>query len=132
MPRLALSNPTYANDHHTSIAELRQVVADFVAERDWNQFHLPKNVAMSIAIEAAELMEHFQWVEAGDSRGVANDDQKLAAVGEELADVLGYCFSLANELGIDISSTLRAKMKKNEAKYPIDRVHGARQDKHGS
>lgn len=127
-----MRHPVYAGDDQTSVAELRQVVADFVAQRDWNQFHLPKNVAMSIAIEAAELMEHFQWIEAGASRLVAADDQKLAAVGEELADVLGYCFSLANELGIDISSTLRAKMKKNEAKYPIERVHGARQDKHGS
>ena len=75
---------------------LRKIIADFVAERDWSQFHSPKNVSMALAIEAAELMEHFQWLTTDASRELANDPEKLAEVGEELADVIGYSFALAN------------------------------------
>jgi len=112
------------SDSTTTISELRQIIADFVAERDWSQFHSPKNVSMALAIEAAELMEHFQWLSTEGSRKLANDPQKLADVGEELADVIGYSFALANELGIDVSSAIRAKMVKNVAKYPADQFRG--------
>ena len=93
-----------ATDATTTVAELRQILADFVAERDWSQFHSPKNVSMALAIEVAELMEHFQWLTTEASRGLADDPEKLAAVGEELADVVGYSLALANELGIDVST----------------------------
>ena len=106
------------------MAELRKIMADFVAERDWSQFHSPKNVSMALAIEAAELMEHFQWLTTEASRRLADDPEKLAAVGEELADVVGYSFALANELGIDVSSAIRAKMVKNRQKYPADEFRG--------
>jgi NTP pyrophosphatase (non-canonical NTP hydrolase) len=112
------------SDSNTTVAELRQIVADFVAERDWAQFHSPNNVSMALAIEAAELMEHFQWLTTDDSRRLAADPKKLADVGEELADVIGYSFALANELGIDVSSTIRAKMVKNAEKYPADKFRG--------
>ena len=112
------------SDSTTTVAELRQVIADFVAERDWSQFHSPKNVSMALAIEAAELMEHFQWLTTEASRELANDPQRIAEVGEELADVVGYSFALANELGIDISSAIRAKMIKNVQKYPADKYRG--------
>ena len=112
------------SDSDTTIADLRTVIADFVAERDWSQFHSPKNVSMALAIEAAELMEHFQWLTIEASRELANDPEKLAAVGEELADVIGYSFALANELGLDVSSTMRAKMVKNVEKYPADKYRG--------
>jgi NTP pyrophosphatase (non-canonical NTP hydrolase) len=113
-----------ASDSDTTVAELRKIVADFVAERDWSQFHSPKNVSMALAIEAAELMEHFQWLSAEASRRLADDPQKLADVGEELADVVGYSFALANELGIDLSRAIRAKMIKNAQKYPADQYRG--------
>lgn len=113
-----------ATDATTTVAELRQLVADFVAERDWSQFHSPKNVSMALAIEAAELMEHFQWLTVEASRGVTAEPEKLAAVGEEIADVVGYSIALANELGIDLSSTIRAKMIKNAVKYPADKFRG--------
>lgn len=113
-----------ATDQTTTVAELRQNMADFVAERDWSQFHSPKNVSMALAIEAAELMEHFQWLTTEESRTLADDPERLAAVGEELADVVGYSFALANELGIDLSSTIRAKMIKNAQKYPADQYRG--------
>lgn len=111
-------------DSTTTVAELRKLVGDFVAERDWSQFHSPKNVSMALAIEAAELMEHFQWLSTEASRELANDPEKLAAVGEELADVIGYSFALANELGLDISRAMRAKMVKNVAKYPAEKYRG--------
>jgi NTP pyrophosphatase (non-canonical NTP hydrolase) len=112
------------SDNQTTVAELRKIIADFVAERDWSRFHSPKNVSMALAIEAAELMEHFQWLTPEDSRGLADDPEKLAAVGEELADVIGYSFALANELGLDVSSAIRAKMVKNAEKYPADEYRG--------
>ena len=112
------------NDSTTTIAELRKLIADFVAERDWSQFHSPKNVSMALAIEAAELMEHFQWLTTDASREMAGDPEKLAEVGEELADVIGYSFALANELGIDVSSAIRAKMVKNIEKYPAEKYRG--------
>jgi dCTP diphosphatase len=113
-----------ATDATTTVAELRNIVADFVAERDWSQFHSPKNVSMALAIEAAELMEHFQWLTTDASRKLVDDPERLAAVGEEIADVVGYSFALANELGIDLSSTIRAKMVKNAIKYPANQYRG--------
>jgi dCTP diphosphatase len=112
------------SDSDTTVAELRKLIADFVAERDWSQFHAPKNVSMALAIEAAELMEHFQWLTTEASRDLSNDPAKLAEVGEELADVIGYSFALANELGLDVSSAIRAKMVKNAEKYPAEKYRG--------
>jgi len=112
------------SDESTTVAELRQIVGDFVAERDWSQFHSPKNVSMALAIEAAELMEHFQWLTTDASRRLIEDPDKLAEIGEELADVIGYSLALANELGIDVSSAIRDKMIKNAQKYPADQYRG--------
>jgi dCTP diphosphatase len=112
------------SDDRTTIAELRQLVAEFVAERQWQVFHAPKNLAMSLAIEAAELMEHFQWLSVDESRQVAGDAGALSEVAEELADVTCYVVALANALGIDLSDAVRAKMLKNAAKYPADEFRG--------
>ena len=111
-------------DRQTTVAALRDVVEQFVAERDWHPFHAPKNLAMALAIEAAELMEHFQWIEVPASRTVRDDPAKLAAVAEELADVLCYAFALANELELDVATALRAKMIKNAQKYPAQKFRG--------
>ena len=106
------------NDQHTTVDELRGLLRQFVSERDWEGFHTPKNLSMSIAIEAAELMEHFQWLTPDEALAVVDDPDKLAAVGEELADVVCYALALTNALGLDLSSTVAAKMKKNAIKYP--------------
>lgn len=111
-------------DSETTIDELRRLVDDFVERRDWHQFHAPKNLAMSMAIETAELMEHFQWLTADQSRAIAGQPEPLAAVAEELADVLCYALAMANELGLDLSTAIRQKMQKNEQKYPADVYRG--------
>ena len=111
-------------DNTTTVAELRKLIADFVAERDWSQFHSPKNVSMALAIEAAELMEHFQWLTPEQSRQVASQPAELAEVADELADVVCYGLALANELGIDLSESLRGKMVKNAVKYPTEEFRG--------
>jgi len=113
-----------SDDHTTTLADLRNLVARFVAERDWQQFHAPKNLSMSLAIEAAELMEHFQWIDIAESRRAADDPTKAAAIREEIADVLCYALALANELNLDLSQAVRDKMVKNAAKYPADRSRG--------
>ena len=112
------------SDSETTVGQLRQAVAEFVGQRDWHQFHTPKNLAMSMAIEAAELMEHFQWLTPEQSRAVAQDPDRLAAVADELADVCCYALAMANELGLDLSAALGEKMAKNEAKYPVDQYRG--------
>jgi dCTP diphosphatase len=112
------------SDSQTTVEQLKCLVNDFVDRRDWHQFHSPKNLAMSLAIEAAELMEHFQWLTAEQSRAVTAQPEKLAEVAEELADVLCYALAMTNELGIDLSSAIRAKLVKNERKYPAEQYRG--------
>ena len=109
-------------DEQTTVSELRQLMAQFVAERDWGQFHSPKNLAMSMAIEASELMEHFQWLTNEQAEEI--DAAVRHEVGEELADVVCYAMSLANSLDIDIASAVFQKMEKNRLKYPVDKFRG--------
>jgi NTP pyrophosphatase (non-canonical NTP hydrolase) len=111
-------------DHTTTVAELRDLLRTFVRERDWEQFHAPKNLSMALAIEAAELMEHFQWISVEASRTLRDHSEELAAVGEELADVVCYALALANELNLDLSDTVQAKILKNAQKYPVDQIRG--------
>ncbi len=112
-------------DQQTTVSELRDIVAGFVAERDWEQFHSPKNLSMSLAIEVAELMEHFQWVSMDASRSLADDPQRREAIADEVSDILCYLLGLANVLDIDLSESLRSKMEKNRQKYPIEKFRGA-------
>ena len=115
------------SDSTTTLADLRDLVRRFVEERDWRQFHSPKNLSMSLAIEAAELMEHFQWIDIAESRRVGDNPARLSAVCDEMADVLCYLLALANELEIDLATVIRDKMVKNAAKYPaaLSRGHFA-------
>ncbi len=111
-------------DTTATIAQLRRIVEEFVDRRDWHQFHTPKNLAMSMAIEAAELMEHFQWLTPEQSRGVAHQPEKLGEVADELADVLCYLLAMANELGLDLAAAMEGKMAKNAKKYPAEAYRG--------
>ena len=113
-----------ADDRNTTLETLRSEMAAFIRERDWEQFHDPKNLSMAIATEAAELMEHFRWAKNQASIDMVKDPQIKHAVAEELADILAFALSFANAADIDITSTLRAKMAKNALKYPIEKFRG--------
>jgi len=106
-------------DTDTTIAELRQAVGKFVEQRDWNQYHTPKNLSMSIAIEAAELMEPFQWLSNEESQALVKEPKAQAEAADELADILIYCLSFANQADIDISEAVLAKLARNQTRFPI-------------
>ncbi len=108
-----------------TLADIQQAVRDFRDARDWRQFHSPKNLSMSIAIEAAELMEHFQWLTTEQATNLArNNPQARAAIKEELADVLIYCISLADMMACDVAEIIVDKLAKNDEKYPVERYRG--------
>ena len=98
--------------------ELQCAVADFIRERDWKQFHNPKNLAMALAVEAAELMELLQWLEADSAANLSRDEPLLGRLSEELADVLIYCASFANAIGVNLGEIAVNKIRLNEKKYP--------------
>lgn len=105
-----------------SLRDLAQHLDRFAADRDWHQFHSPKNLASALIVEAGELLEHFQWMTEEQSRGLAPG--KHAAVSAEIADVLLYLIQLSTALGIDPVAAAEAKLKVNEQKYPIERSRG--------
>jgi NTP pyrophosphatase (non-canonical NTP hydrolase) len=111
-------------DRTTLVATLKEAMARFVAERDWEQFHSPKNLAMALAVEAAELMEHFLWIDDDASRAVAHDPARLEQVADEVADVTCLVLALSNALGLDLSDALLRKLAKNEHKYPVEKCRG--------
>lgn len=113
------------NDHQTTLATVSAAIGRFLRERDWERFHTPKNLAMSIAIEAAELMEIFQWVSSDEAMDHALDPQQLEHVQEEVADVVIYCISLARALNFDLAAALQDKIAKNAVKYPAANRDGA-------
>ena len=111
-------------DADTTLAELRDAVRRFVAERQWEPFHSPKNLAMGVAVEAAELMECFLWVDLPTSYEIARDPVKRQAIADEMADVFCYLLNLSNVLDLDLSEALRVKLVKNAEKYPAERYRG--------
>ena len=102
---------------------LRDQLRAFAEARDWDQFHSPKNLSMALMVEAAELMEHFQWLTEAQSAALPADDRQ--AVGEELADILLYLVRLSDRLGIDLFNAAQHKLEKNALKYPADQVRGS-------
>jgi len=106
----------------SDLLQLRELVRQFVDERDWDQFHSPKNLASALTVEAAELLEHFQWLQHGrpDELG----DAKLREVRHEMADVLVYLVRLADKLDVDLLAAVQEKMVLNRAKYPAEQVRG--------
>jgi dCTP diphosphatase len=111
-------------DRTTTVAELRDAWARFVAAREWNQFHSPKNLVMALACEAAELMEHFLWIDNAASHELVKQAALREQVADEIADVAGVVFALCNALDLDLSDAVAHKMAKNEVKYPVDKVRG--------
>lgn len=103
--------------------QLHDAMDQFAAERDWDQFHSPKNLAMALTVEAAELQECFQWLTEAQSKEL--DEQQLAAVRDEIADVQLYLIRIAGKLNLDIEAACWAKMEENAEKYPAERVKGS-------
>ena len=111
-------------DADTTIKELIDLVADFEAKRAWRKYHAPKNLALGMAIETGELLEHFQWISEDESRELAKDPEQMKQVREEVADVFCYLLNLAYVMNIDLSEAFFEKMKVNEEKYPEDKYRG--------
>ena len=101
---------------------IRATVRTFVDERDWDQFHTPKNLSSALCVEAAELLEHFQWLKTGEAAELG--PAKLVEVRHEMADVLVYLVRLADKLEVDLGAAVEEKMILNRAKYPADKVRG--------
>jgi dCTP diphosphatase len=112
------------DDHDTTLEDLRRAVREFRDRREWEQFHTPKNLSMAIAIEAAELMEQFLWLESDETRRQAADVRSAARIAEELADIIIYALSFANSVELDVTSAVLDKLAKNAEKYPEAEFRG--------
>ena len=112
------------NDTETRIKELKKRILDFAQERDWEQFHSPKNLSMAISAEAAELMEHFLWQSTETSRKEVMEEPLRGKIAEEIADILIFTIEFANISKIDITEAITEKMKKNALKYPVEKAKG--------
>lgn len=111
------------NHSGLALSELRDSLRSFAAERDWDQYHSPKNLAAALIVEAGELLEHFQWLTDGASKSITT--KQLVEVREEIADVLIYLVRLADKLNINLLDAARAKIRKNALKYPVKKSRGS-------
>lgn len=113
------------NKNHLDLAELSARLRAFAAERDWEQFHSPKNLASAIVVEAGELLEQFQWLTEQQSREVSSNPAALGRITEEIADVVIYIVRLADILEISLPAAVDAKIELNGRKYPVDKSKGS-------
>ncbi len=111
-------------DCTSTMGSLKDAMRRFVAERDWEQFHSPKNLVMGLAVETAELMEHFLWMDNDASRRVVDNSAELGEIADEMADVACYLLALANTLNLDLSDAILGKLEKNAQKYPAEKYKG--------
>lgn len=107
-----------------NVTRLSAALAAFAAERNWDQFHSPKNLSMALTGEVGELSEIFQWLTEEASKSAASNPDTATAVREELADVTLYLVRLASVLGVDLNEAVTQKLKKNAEKYPVEKAHG--------
>ena len=113
------------NDTIANFEALRNALRAFAKERDWEQFHSPKNLSMALAAESGELMEHFLWAESNASAAVLGDPKKRRAIEDELADVVIYALEFANIGCIDLAKAIESKLAQNAAKYPVEKARGS-------
>jgi NTP pyrophosphatase (non-canonical NTP hydrolase) len=106
-----------------SLSEIQDRIRTFRDERDWMQFHNPKNIAISISLEAAELLEHFQWRSFEESE--THCEEAREEIADEMADIAIYLAELADNLGIDLLDAMESKLAKNAAKYPVEKAKGS-------
>ena len=112
------------NDSNTTITELKKIVEDFVNDRDWSQFHNPKNLSMALAIEAGELMDIFKWNTNQECESMMLEKNTRQDATDELADIMIYALAFSNRNNINISSAIEKKMIKNRKKYPTEKFKG--------
>ena len=112
------------DDTNTTVSALKVRVRKFVHDRAWERYHNPKDIAESICIEAAELLERFQWATAQEALTWKNEPAKVDAIKEEVADIIIYCLSLANVMNIDLAEAVLKKLANNERKYPAEKYRG--------
>lgn len=108
-------------------AELQERHRKFVDARDWRKYQTPKNVSMALAVEAAELMELFQWQDNHEPEKIADDEELMEAIEEEVADIIIYCLSMGFQLDIDLEQAVQEKIEKNEERYDSAKVHSENQ-----
>jgi len=114
-----MAKPQRQSSKLVSVQQLQNQVAEFVSERDWEQFHAPRNLAMAISVEAAELLDLFKW--SADSEGI---EELMPGLRDEIADVMIYCLSLCNQVNLNVSAIVEAKLFKNRTKYPVENYKG--------
>lgn len=113
------------NDKNTTLADIKEMVTEFADQRDWHQFHTPKNLVMALASEVGELSDIFRWETGDQSKQTAIDPQTSQAVASELADVMMFAVEFASVCEIDIASAIKAKMKLNAERYPVEKSKGS-------
>jgi len=112
-------------DKERKIHELKELIKEFCEERDWDQFHGAKELAVALIIESAELLEHFRWKNPEEVEKMLSDEKKREEIGDEMADVLYFLIRIAQKYNIDLTDALEKKMKKNDEKYPIEKARGS-------
>ena len=112
------------SDDSATLSDLKDSVQDFIKERDWSKYHNPKDLAISISIEAAELLELFQWLKNGDISKELKKHNLMDRIKEELSDILIYSISLSNVLNLDLSEAIIQKIDSNRIKYPVEKIKG--------
>ena len=117
------------NDDICTIHQLKKTIKNFVFERDWIKYHTPRNLAQSICIESAELLEIFQWSLTNNDKKIKPKNSQNSNIADELADIFIYCISLSNTLEIDITQIILNKIKKNKRRYPINKFKGRLRNK---
>jgi NTP pyrophosphatase (non-canonical NTP hydrolase) len=109
----------------SDISDIQNALREFARERDWDQFHKPKNLSLALSSEVGELIEHFQWESDAQIEEFKMDKKKISEISDEIADVLSYLFRLSDKMEIDVGNAFWEKLKKNKAKYPVDKSKGS-------
>ncbi|MFT4343146.1 MAG: nucleotide pyrophosphohydrolase [Candidatus Woesearchaeota archaeon] len=117
-------NSNEENDKNTTLYSLQKELQEFIDERDWDQFHKPKDVALALIIEVGEVLEHFRFKSDAEIKEWLNNPENNEKIGDELADCFGFLLDLARVTNVDIVSAFKKKMEKNRMKYPAEKVRG--------
>jgi dCTP diphosphatase len=119
-----LDHPSLSSLDANDLRSLERIIRRFSEEREWEAFHVPKNLVMALAVEAAELMEPFQWLTPEEAGALKEDPEAMERLGGEMADVAIYLIRLADVMGVDLGQAITAKVRRNDERFPVDRIRG--------